>query len=130
MRELYLSGNELRGPLPSCITNLSRLEALRISHNKLTGELPHELARWSRMRVFDVGYNRFRGRLPAQLGLRKAPALSVEAEARVTYPRPMAAISARLLRDGDAAASLRCGGLLRCGLLICGLLICGLLRCG
>ena len=40
LRELYLSGNELQGPLPPCITNLSHLEELRIAHNKLSGELP------------------------------------------------------------------------------------------
>ena len=44
--------NNLSGPVPAELGNLTRLEVLHVSHNQLSGELPSSLTNLGRMRVF------------------------------------------------------------------------------
>ncbi|KAL4390371.1 hypothetical protein S83_007663 [Arachis hypogaea] len=44
LKELWLSGCNLIGPIPNSIGNLTCLENLDLSKNKLTGEIPESFS--------------------------------------------------------------------------------------
>ena len=63
-----ISGNKLSGALPACVTNITKLEVLRVAFNKLDGELPRDIDRMTRLRELDLSHNKLRGRAPVGLG--------------------------------------------------------------
>ena len=65
---LTLYANELYGPLPPEIGNLANLETLWLFSNHLSGSLPPELGQLDRLEILSLGGNEFSGTIPPELG--------------------------------------------------------------
>jgi len=64
---LYLSENDLAGPLPRSICNLILLDTLDLSFNSLSGFVPEEIGSLENLRVLLLNDNKFSGPLPRSL---------------------------------------------------------------
>lgn len=64
---LALDFNNLRGPLPEALGNLTRLEDLDLEHNSLVGNLPASLSRLDSLSQLGLGGNHFDGAFPRAL---------------------------------------------------------------
>ena len=62
-----LESNNLIGPIPSALGNLSRLEHLSLRSNALRGEIPPELGNLSSLRFLHLGENALGGPIPKEL---------------------------------------------------------------
>ncbi|CAB9521462.1 Leucine Rich Repeat [Seminavis robusta] len=70
LRSIDVTGNPmLRGPIPSEIGNLHRLEVLMFSENTMTGELPTELGQLTKLLSLTTDNNTFQGTIPSQLSM-------------------------------------------------------------
>jgi Leucine-rich repeat (LRR) protein len=67
LEKLYLNNNDLSGTLPTLIGNLSSLQELYVFQNNLSGEIPSEIATLNMARVLSIGENQFNGTIPLQL---------------------------------------------------------------
>ncbi|KAE8713601.1 hypothetical protein F3Y22_tig00110206pilonHSYRG00181 [Hibiscus syriacus] len=68
---LNLSYSQLTGPIPKSFSNLAQIESLDLSNNALSGEIPSSLINLDFLEVFSVAYN-LSGRIPdtkAQFGM-------------------------------------------------------------
>lgn len=65
---INLSNNNLDGPIPAELENLSNLEGLYLSSNRLTGGIPPQLGNLSNLQVLDVSSNQLAGSIPPELG--------------------------------------------------------------
>eukprot|EP00752_Nemacystus_decipiens_P016125 g14419.t2 len=65
---LALFSNNLQGPIPSELGNLTALEELRLSGNQLTGPIPEELGKLTALKELYLNGNKLSGAIPAQLG--------------------------------------------------------------
>ena len=65
---LWLSGNELTGPIPAWLGDLSNLEWLNLGDNQLTGPIPAELGDLSNLQNLWLSRNQLTGPIPAELG--------------------------------------------------------------
>ena len=63
-----LGSNNLRGYIPSSLSNLSNLEGLNLSANFLTGNIPPELGNLSNLSYLNLENNQFSGSIPSELG--------------------------------------------------------------
>ena len=68
LRVLYLGFNELTGPIPAELGNLTNLNELYLSGNQLTGPIPAELGNLTNLSNLDLGGNQLTGPIPAWLG--------------------------------------------------------------
>jgi Leucine-rich repeat (LRR) protein len=66
--ELYLGGNNLAGPLPIELQQLSALKELRLHYNQLTGPVPAELGQLGALTHLYLHQNQLSGPIPAELG--------------------------------------------------------------
>ncbi len=67
--ELDLSSNDLTGPIPPELGDLSNLMTLDLSFNKLSGQIPSDLGNLSNLTSLDLGFNRnLSGSIPRELG--------------------------------------------------------------
>ena len=68
VRQIYLQGNGLSGPLPADLGQLTELEILRLSGNSLTGAIPPELGNLTKLERLSLGANDLSGTIPSELG--------------------------------------------------------------
>ena len=66
--ELYLSQNQLTGPIPPELGNLSNLQWLSLWGNQLTGPIPAELGNLSNLQGLYLWENQLTGPVPPELG--------------------------------------------------------------
>ena len=66
--QLSLTLNQLTGPIPAELGNLSDLEVLYLPGNQLTGPIPPELGNLSDLRELELSWNQLTGPIPAELG--------------------------------------------------------------
>lgn len=64
---LNLRSNQLSGPLPNSIQDLTELQRLYIDNNKLSGQLPSSLGTMTNLTQLSAASNSFSGPLPASL---------------------------------------------------------------
>ena len=65
---LSLSHNELAGPIPAELGDLTALNRLTLSHNNLTGPIPPELSNLSALEALLLANNNLTGPIPPELG--------------------------------------------------------------
>ncbi|KAA3490650.1 leucine-rich repeat receptor protein kinase MSP1-like [Gossypium australe] len=65
LRELFISGNNLKGSLPMCFSNLTSLEILDLSFNDLSGNIS-ALKSLASLQWLDLSYNKLQ--IPSSLG--------------------------------------------------------------
>ncbi|KAF5805884.1 putative transferase, protein kinase RLK-Pelle-LRR-Xa family [Helianthus annuus] len=61
---LYLSNNNLSGPIPPSFANFNFINVLRLDNNHLTGEIPSEFSKLPRLHEFSIANNRLSGPVP------------------------------------------------------------------
>ena len=66
--QLNLSNNELTGPIPSELGDLTHLSRLFLSNNELTGHMPSELGDLTALTVLSLWGNNLTGTIPSELG--------------------------------------------------------------
>ncbi|XP_062012874.1 probable LRR receptor-like serine/threonine-protein kinase At1g07650 isoform X1 [Rosa rugosa] len=64
LRALALESNSFSGPVPSDLGKLTNMEFLYLRANNLTGELPVALTNLTKLKVLQIGSNNFTGRIP------------------------------------------------------------------
>ena len=64
---LHLQGNQLRGPIPPELAQLTQLELLWLGGNQLTGPIPPGLGQLTRLRWLDFSRNQLTGPIPPEL---------------------------------------------------------------
>ncbi|PWA83534.1 Leucine-rich repeat-containing protein [Artemisia annua] len=63
--ELYLHSNQIEGPFPSSVCNMSNLEFLDLHNNSFGGVIPQCFEKaTSSLQLVDLGTNRFQGAIP------------------------------------------------------------------
>ena len=68
MVRLELLENDLTGPIPSTLQQLSNLEVLFLRVNSLSGPIPGWFSGLSNLRVLDLSQNALTGSIPADIG--------------------------------------------------------------
>ncbi|KAK4757058.1 hypothetical protein SAY87_007185 [Trapa incisa] len=68
LSHLWLSYNELSGPISSSICNFTRLEELDLEFNQLTGPIPSFLLNLAGLEMLYLGSNQLTGPIPSTLG--------------------------------------------------------------
>ena len=68
VKELNLAENNLTGPLPAGLDQLTKLSSLSLSSNKLTGNIPPELGQLTNLNSLGLHTNELTGEIPPQLG--------------------------------------------------------------
>ncbi len=66
--QLDLSDNNLVGPLPAQLGDLSALRVLSLSRNTLSGAVPSGLVSLAQLQTLDLSENALSGQIPTQLG--------------------------------------------------------------
>ena len=85
---LNLSTNQIAGPIPPELANLANLTYLNLSTNQLTGPIPPELANLANLTSLDLATNQLTGPIPPELGdLSKLVVLSLAIN-QLTGPIP------------------------------------------
>ncbi|XP_059071398.1 receptor-like protein 7 [Cryptomeria japonica] len=64
---LKLSGNQLRGVIPSSMVKCQSLQVLDLGNNNLEGTIPHWIGNLSQLHVLILRSNKFQGTIPPQL---------------------------------------------------------------
>ena len=68
VEELHLPGNNLRGSLPTEISELEKLKRLILFENELAGHIPPEIGQLNVLVELNLSSNQFTGNLPAEIG--------------------------------------------------------------
>ncbi len=68
LQTLLLRENNLTGTIPAELGDLTQLEALRLDENNLTGTIPPELGNLASLKWLDLGFNDLTGPIPPELG--------------------------------------------------------------
>ncbi len=67
LTRLDLLDNTITGPLPKELGNMSLLNFLRVSRNSISGDIPPELGQLTRLRFLYLDHNRLTGEIPIEL---------------------------------------------------------------
>ena len=65
---IEMSSNNLNGPLPAELLNLTNLELLNLYDNFLSGSIPPEFGNLAQLKLLNLGFNLLSGPLPPELG--------------------------------------------------------------
>ena len=68
LRNLLLYGNQLSGPIPRELGQLTRLTRLQLETNALSGPIPPELGELTRLTILKLEMNGLSGPIPVELG--------------------------------------------------------------
>ena len=68
LTELFLSSNELSGPIPETLGNLANLTWLGLAHNRLSGPIPAALRNLANLERLQLYSNQLSGPIPPALG--------------------------------------------------------------
>jgi hypothetical protein len=68
LTQLNLSGNKLKGKIPSSIGACTNLTSLFLGNNMLGGEIPQEIGNLKSISVLQLDNNKLTGRIPTSLG--------------------------------------------------------------
>ncbi|XP_073152121.1 uncharacterized protein [Henckelia pumila] len=68
LKWLYLSFNELEGPIPPDIGNLNSLQVLYLDYNHFTGVIPESIGGCSKLHILKLYYNNITGSIPKAIG--------------------------------------------------------------
>lgn len=68
LKHLELSTNFLTGSIPSSVGRLTRLEAWMTSGNHLSGNIPREISNMTNLQIFYCGDNQLTGSIPPEIG--------------------------------------------------------------
>ena len=63
-----MHNNQLTGPIPAELGQLTQLQYLTLFNNELTGEIPTELAQLAQLQYLTLHNNQLSGEIPAELG--------------------------------------------------------------
>ena len=63
-----LNTDQLNGPIPADLANLSELSVLQLNSNQLTGQIPAGLVRLDNLTQLELGSNQLSGQIPPALG--------------------------------------------------------------
>jgi len=69
LTELYLHDNELTGPIPEEICRLNQLLCLYLADNELTGSIPDAIGQLTNLTTLYCGNNQLTGSIPEGMGL-------------------------------------------------------------
>ncbi len=64
---LWLGENQLTGPIPTTLQNLTQLEYMDLSNNRLSGSVPAEFGKLSALKSLRIDHNPLTGALPSSL---------------------------------------------------------------
>lgn len=87
MRTLYLSSNDLSGPVPASLGRLSKLEDLVLDDNRFSGSIPPEIFQIPSLVDIDLSHNELTGTIPPAGALTKLQSLKLSAN-QLTGPIP------------------------------------------
>ncbi|PHT54299.1 hypothetical protein CQW23_08761 [Capsicum baccatum] len=68
MMFLSISHNQISGPIPKNICQLTKLKVLSISFNKITGDIPRNIGCLSKLEELYIGDNPIKGTIPTSIG--------------------------------------------------------------
>ena len=68
LQQLNLSDNKLTGTIPAALGNLTNLTDLRLNNNQLTDPIPRELGNLTQLTQLRLNNNQLTGNIPAALG--------------------------------------------------------------
>jgi hypothetical protein len=81
-----LGHNGLTGPIPAGISELKKLEILRLEYNNLSGEIPQQLGALESLLAVNISHNRLVGRLPASGVFQSLDASALEGNLGICSP--------------------------------------------
>jgi Leucine-rich repeat (LRR) protein len=88
LTDIQMFNNELTGSLPSTIGNLVNLQSIYISSNYLSGPIPPEIGNLTDLVSLNIGGNSFSGELPAELGNLESLSSLIITNCQITGPLP------------------------------------------
>jgi Leucine-rich repeat (LRR) protein len=68
VQQVYLPSNNLSGPLPSSLSNLTAATQLNLYNNELTGYIPSSFGNLQALQVMELASNQLNGNIPSGLG--------------------------------------------------------------
>ena len=68
LTSLDLNNNQLTGPIPPEIGNLTNLQGLYLTYNELTGTIPAEIGNLTNLYWLNLLHNQFTGNIPPEIG--------------------------------------------------------------
>mgnify|MGYP003490308748 FL=1 len=68
VEKLNLYTNQLSGPIPTSIGNLTNLTQLNLHTNQLSGPIPTSIGNFTNLKTLDLSYNQLSGPIPTSIG--------------------------------------------------------------